>query len=42
MKHGQMGSSHQESGLVGLEVREEAVIPLVEKVPEGVLLHQEA
>ena len=28
--------------LVGLEVREEAVIPLVEKVPEGVLLHQEA
>ena len=37
MKHEQMGSSNQESGLVGL-----AIIPLVEKVPEGVVLHHQA
>ena len=38
MKHEQMGSSNQESGLVGLGV----LIPLVEKVPEGVVLHHQA
>ena len=41
MKHGQMGSSNQESGLL-VEVRDEALIPLVEKVYEGVILQHQA
>ena len=41
MKHGQMDLSNQESGLL-VEVRDEALIPLVEKVPEGVILHHQA
>ena len=41
MKHGQMDLSNQESGLV-VEVRDEAPIPLVEKVYEGVILPYQA
>ena len=41
MKHEQMGSSNQESGLV-VEVLEEALIPLVEDVHEGVILPYQA